>query len=226
MALTDLAIRSVKPKDRPYKLGDALGLFFLVQPSGGKLWRLKYRLEGKERKLAISSYPALSLGEARKRRDEARELMAAGKDPSREKRRDKVRARAAAANSFATLVAEYCAKRMRDGVGGWAPATAKRSEYLLGQLTRPLGNNAGNGHRARGRTGGDSEDRNRGQLGECSAHVTARECRFPLCGRNSTPSLRSDARSQGGALGTESYALWRDHGCQPCRRSASCHWGL
>jgi len=140
MALTDLAIRSAKPKEKPYKLGDTLGLFLLVQPSGGKLWRLKYRLEGKERKLAIGTYPALSLRDARKRRDEARDLMAAGKDPSREKKRNKIRARSAATNDFAALAAEYCAKRKRDGIKGWAPATATRSEYLLGLLSRPLGN--------------------------------------------------------------------------------------
>ena len=53
MALTDVAIRSAKPLEKPYKMGDAGGLFLLVQPSGGKLWRLKYRLDGREKKLAI-----------------------------------------------------------------------------------------------------------------------------------------------------------------------------
>ncbi|SER75437.1 protein of unknown function [Sphingobium sp. YR768] len=51
MALTDTAIKNAKPKDKPYKMGDAGGLFLLVQPSGGKLWRLKYRVDGKEKKL-------------------------------------------------------------------------------------------------------------------------------------------------------------------------------
>jgi len=52
MALSDIAIRNAKPKDKPYKMGDTGGLFLLVQPSGGKLWRLKYRIDGKEKKLA------------------------------------------------------------------------------------------------------------------------------------------------------------------------------
>ena len=56
MPLTDVAIRNAKPKEKPYKLGDTLGLFLLVQPSGGKLWRLKYRFEGREKKLAIGTY--------------------------------------------------------------------------------------------------------------------------------------------------------------------------
>lgn len=82
MPLTDVAIRNAKPRDKPYKLGDTLGLFLLVQPSGGKLWRLKYRIDGREKKLGLGTYPAVGLGDARRRRDEARELIAAGKDPS------------------------------------------------------------------------------------------------------------------------------------------------
>jgi len=53
MALTDVAIKNAKSHEKPYKMGDAGGLFLLVQPSGGKLWRLKYRVDGREKKLAI-----------------------------------------------------------------------------------------------------------------------------------------------------------------------------
>lgn len=139
MALTDVAIRNAKPRAKPYKMGDALGLFLLVQPTGGKLWRVKYRVDGKEKKLGIGTYPEVSLGEARKRRDDAREMVAAGKDPSREKRRNKVRAKLEADNTFAAISAEYCKKRRRDGSKAWAPATAVRSEYLLSLLTPALG---------------------------------------------------------------------------------------
>lgn len=139
MALTDIAIRNAKPRAKPYKLGDALGLFLLVQPTGGKLWRVKYRVDGKEKKLSIGTYPEVSLGEARKRRDDAREMVAAGKDPSREKRRSKVRAMLEADNTFASISAEYCKKRRRDGAKAWAPATAVRCEYLLSLLTPALG---------------------------------------------------------------------------------------
>lgn len=139
MALTDVAIRNAKPKDKPYKMGDALGLFLLVQPSGGRLWRLKYRVDGKEKKLGLGTYPEVSLSDARKRRDDARELVAAGKDPSREKQRDKVRAKLGADNTFAAISSEYCKKRRRDGAKAWAPATAVRSEYLLSLLTPALG---------------------------------------------------------------------------------------
>ena len=124
---------------KAYKLADALGLFVLVQPSGGKLWRLKYRIDGREKKLGFGSYPDVSLSDARKRRDEARETLAAGKDPSREKQRDKIRARIAAGNTFTALADEYCAKRRRDGAKAWAPATAKRCEYLLSLLNGSIG---------------------------------------------------------------------------------------
>ncbi|MDP3676798.1 MAG: integrase arm-type DNA-binding domain-containing protein [Novosphingobium sp.] len=139
MALTDIAIRNAKARPKPYKLADALGLFVLVQPSGGKLWRLKYRIDGREKKLGFGTYPEVSLSDARKRRDEARELVAAGKDPSREKQRDKVRARIDAGNTFTAIAKEYCAKRRRDGAKAWAPATASRSEYLLSLLDAPIG---------------------------------------------------------------------------------------
>lgn len=139
MALTDVAIRSAKPRQKPYKLSDAAGLFLLVQPSGGKLWRLKYRIDGREKKLGLGTYPDVGLSEARKRRDEAREMIAAGKDPSREKQRAKVRARLDAGNTFTAIADEYCAKRKRDGEKAWAPATATRSEYLLSLLNGTIG---------------------------------------------------------------------------------------
>jgi integrase len=140
VALTDVAVRNAKPGPKPYKMGDSHGLFLLVQPTGGKLWRYKYRVDGREKKLAIGPYPEIGLGEARRRRDEAREAMAAGKDPAREKQRDKVRAKVEAENTFAAITAEFCEKRKRDGQRAWAPATAKRCEYLLSILCGSIGN--------------------------------------------------------------------------------------
>jgi len=93
MALRDVAIRNAKPGAKAIKLTDGGGMFLLVTPAGGKLWRLKYRVDGREKLLAIGAYPEIGLGEARRRREEARELIALGKDPTRQKQRDKVRAR-------------------------------------------------------------------------------------------------------------------------------------
>lgn len=139
MALTDIAIRNAKPGPKPYKMGDSLGLFLLIQPSGGKLWRLKYRVDGREKKVGFGTYPEVSLSEARRRRDEAREVIAAGKDPSREKQREKVHSRQLAGDTFSLIAAEFCDKRKRDGDKAWAPATATRSEYLLNQLSGSIG---------------------------------------------------------------------------------------
>src|SRR3546814_349315 len=100
MSLSDVAIRNAKPRAKPYKMGDSLGLFLLVQPSGGRLWRLKYRIDGREKKLGIGTYPEVSLSDARRRRDEAREMIAAGKDPSREKQREKLRSKELAGDTF------------------------------------------------------------------------------------------------------------------------------
>lgn len=139
MPLTDIEIRNAKPREKPYKLGDSLGLFLLVKPSGGKLWRVKYRIHGREKALAIGVYPTVGLAEARRRRDDARQKVSDGLDPSIEKRRDKMRAQMQAATTFTAVAAEFCEKRKRDGTKGWAPATATRSEYLLSLLRGSIG---------------------------------------------------------------------------------------
>lgn len=137
--LTDVARRLAKPKDRQCKLADGQGFYLLVRPAGGKLWRLKYHLAGKEKLAAFGAYPEVISAEARKSWDEAREQIAASKDSSREKRRAQVQHRAETMNTLGTIFAEYCAKRRADGHDGWAPATAKRSEHLLSRLNAALG---------------------------------------------------------------------------------------
>lgn len=79
--LSEITIRTAKPKDRDYKLFDGGGLFLLVAPSGSKLWRCKYRFEGKEKLLSFGPYPEISLVDARQRREDARKLLANGVDP-------------------------------------------------------------------------------------------------------------------------------------------------
>ncbi|WP_445936073.1 Arm DNA-binding domain-containing protein [Pigmentiphaga sp. YJ18] len=76
--LTDTKVRSAKSTDRDWKLSDGGGLFLLVKPTGGKLWRWKYRLQGKENHFAIGGFPQVSLAEARAAREKARALVKQG----------------------------------------------------------------------------------------------------------------------------------------------------
>ena len=89
MPLTDTAIKNVKPQAKQVKLFDGEGLFLLVTPAGGKWWRLKYRLGGKEKLLSLGVYPDVGLKEARRRRDESRVLIAQGIDPSEQRKEAK-----------------------------------------------------------------------------------------------------------------------------------------
>ena len=139
MSLTDIAIRRAKTRDKPYKIYDELGLFLLVSPSGARHWRMKFRHSGSEKKLSFGAYPQVSLRDARKMRDDARDLLAEGKDPVREKQRDKLRAAALAENTFTSIANEYCRKRRRDGDKAWAASTAMRCEYLLSLLDNSIG---------------------------------------------------------------------------------------
>ncbi len=86
MALTDAKIRAAKPTDKAYKLTDGAGMFLLVHPNGSRYWRLRYRILGKEKTLALGVYPEVSLSEARTKRDEARKLISEGIDPCEQKR--------------------------------------------------------------------------------------------------------------------------------------------
>jgi len=80
--LSDMKVQKAKSKDKTVTLFDGGGLFLMVTPSGGKLWRFKYRFEGKEKKIAFGAYPEISLLDARKSRDESRRQLAQGIDPS------------------------------------------------------------------------------------------------------------------------------------------------
>lgn len=89
--LSDPAIRKVKPGEKPRKLSDGGGLFLLVQPNGARWWRLKYRLAGKEKLLSLGVYPDVSLADARRRREDARALIASGTDPSELRKANKTK---------------------------------------------------------------------------------------------------------------------------------------
>src|SRR4051812_4189289 len=87
--LTEITLRSAKATTKPVKLFDGGGLYLLVNPRGSKLWRLKYRVHGKEKLLALGTYPDVSLKRARKKRDDARRFLSDGIDPSTQRKAQK-----------------------------------------------------------------------------------------------------------------------------------------
>jgi len=137
MPLTDAAIRALKPSDKEYKVTDEKGLYLLVTPAGGKLWKQKFRIGGvTEKKLSFGSYPDVSLRDARELRDRARKLIAQGVDPAEQKRHDRHVAKISAANSFSAIAKAYIDKRAREGS---ADATTCRRNWLLQLVERQLG---------------------------------------------------------------------------------------
>jgi hypothetical protein len=138
MALSDTAIRAAKPARTQFKLYDEGGLFLIVRPSGGKLWRLKYRHLGKEQALSLGRYPAVGLKEARAARDEARKLIASGKNPAFEKKRAAVAASVGAANTFAAIAEELIAKREREGLKAVTTGKARWLIEVKSTISSPL----------------------------------------------------------------------------------------
>jgi integrase len=123
--LKDVAVRNAKPSAKLKKLSDGGGLHVLIQPTGSKLWRLAYRFAGKQKTLALGVYPAISLEEARRRRDEAKRLLARSIDPSVQRKADK---HAGKDSSFRTVAKEVIAKLEREGR---AQATLAKKRWLL-----------------------------------------------------------------------------------------------
>lgn len=139
MSLTDTAIRNAKPgvtpagksTDKPYKLGDAGGLYLEVAPAGGKWWRLKYRYDGKEKRLSLGVYPDVSLKDARQRRDDARKLLADGVDPGENRKAAKAAKTERAANSFEVIAREWFAKNS----ASWA---SNHGDRIIRRLERDI----------------------------------------------------------------------------------------
>lgn len=107
--LSDAAIRALKPSGSEFKKSDSGGLHILVKPSGSKLWRLSYRFGQKQKTLTGGSYPATSLADARKWRDEAKATLAKGLDPDVVQKADKQAARDAVSNTFEAVARKWLA---------------------------------------------------------------------------------------------------------------------
>jgi integrase len=135
--LTDSAIRAAKSKTgQTVKLSDGGGLQLWVQPSGSKLWNLAYRFAGKQRKLAIGSYPGIGLKEARAKREEARKLLTSGFDPSQQKRLAKLTSESQKADTFEAISREVLEKKRREGK---SETTVSKAKWLFDLAIPRLG---------------------------------------------------------------------------------------
>jgi integrase len=125
--LTDTRIRNEKPESKSKRVFDERGLYLEISPAGGKWWRLKYRIGGKEKRISLGVYPDVSLKDARERRDQARKLLAEGVDPSENRKAIKTAASDRVANSFEVIIREWFGKFSSE----WAPGHRERTIRLF-----------------------------------------------------------------------------------------------
>lgn len=133
MSLSDTSIRKLKPADKARKIADSDGLYLLLTPSGGKLWRMDYRFAEKRKTLSLGKYPAISLKEARDKCRDAREELAHGIDPGVRKAAVK-NAEGQDANSFELIAREWLANSQDK----WDPTHARRIEARLNTYLIPV----------------------------------------------------------------------------------------
>ncbi|MFZ2949600.1 MAG: integrase arm-type DNA-binding domain-containing protein [Desulfuromonadaceae bacterium] len=131
--LSDIQVKNAKPKEADYKLSDGYGLHLFVTPTGGKLWRLQYRFDGKQKLLSFGAYPALTLADARQRREDAKKLLANGVDPGEMKKSLKQAKTILAQNSFENVAREWHNKF--SSAGKWSKPHAVT---ILDRLERDL----------------------------------------------------------------------------------------
>lgn len=127
MKLNNRAVDNAKPREKKWKLADGGGLHLLVHPNGGKYWRFKYRVDGKEQEMALGVYPEVSLKQARQRHQAAREMLASGVDPNQDKRDRKLAALDAARTTFGGLAQEWVEVKL----SGLTEATIERNTSVL-----------------------------------------------------------------------------------------------
>lgn len=122
MSLSDTQLRNMKATGKVKKISDGGGLYLHLSPAGGKLWRMAYRFEGKQKTMCFGAYPAVSLKEAREQRDESKALLARGIDPSFHKQAAKAASIAETANAYEVVAREWYAKN----APRWTKSNAER----------------------------------------------------------------------------------------------------
>lgn len=131
MKLTDGFLRRLKANGKVQKYSDGGGLYMHVSLAGGRLWRMGYRFAGKQKTLSLGAYPAVSLKSARRKRDEAKELLAAGIDPGEQKKARKAAIWAEAANGFEVVAREWFGNRRESWSASHAEGTLSRLEKYI-----------------------------------------------------------------------------------------------
>ena len=126
MALTEIAVKTAKPKDKPYKLSDGQSMYLFVSQTG-KYWRLDYSFLGKRKTLALGVYPTVTLAEAREKKNVARKLLANGKDPSETKKTQRKEAIRNASITFEIVAREWHEKNSAK----WTTKNTARTLSLL-----------------------------------------------------------------------------------------------
>lgn len=138
-ATTDAAVKNAKPETKAYKMGAGLGMYLLVNPNGSKLWRLKYRIDGKEKTLSFGAYPEISLADARMMREQARETIAQGIDPQEIAKEEKKAAKIAKL-TFADVAERWYHDNTEKAAKPWEKSTARKVRlYLNKDLLPALG---------------------------------------------------------------------------------------
>lgn len=121
-ALSDIKIKNSKPKEKDYKIFDGDGLYLLITSTGGKLWRMKYRFDGKEKKITLGKYPVVSLQDAREKRMDVKKKIDVGIDPIAEKKTEKAEAVEQVQNTFRNIAREWHANKFES----WTPNHAEK----------------------------------------------------------------------------------------------------
>src|SRR5689334_5581314 len=115
MALSQFSINNAKPTDKTYLVSDGDGLHLRIHPKGGRQWMLRFRFGGKANMMSLGPYPAVSLLQARRKRDKVKEQIAAGIDPSLSRKLEKLAASASAQNTFGAVADEHLANLEKNG---------------------------------------------------------------------------------------------------------------
>ncbi|EOX8139548.1 integrase arm-type DNA-binding domain-containing protein [Escherichia coli] len=141
MPLNDMQIRRAKPEAKAYTLGDGQGLSLLIEPNGSKSWRFRYRFAGKPKMISLGVYPTITLADARSRRDDARKLVAEGKNPSEVRKEQKIALQTESESAFEKIATEWHQMKSAKWSEGYASdiMEAFQNDIFPYVGTRPIG---------------------------------------------------------------------------------------